>query len=499
MSDKSSLSGGFGHPSLSRRHLLAGAAAGSLATGGTRPARAAAERPNLVMFMTDDHGAWATGAYGCADMHTPNIDRLAREGVMFTHAYAATPVCSPSRLTYMTGVLPFRHGVQDWLRPVDAYGPRSHRWLEGFHTWPRALADAGYTLGMTGKWHMGEDDKPQEGFTWWCTVPGGGGPYLDQEFVRNGVRAVVKGFKTDVVGDCALEFIDQQKADRPFALYLPFYAPHTPYDYQPDVYRQPFVNSTFPCYPDVPKHQWQNPGYSRMHGKRDPKWAYSALIAGADANIGRVLKRLEERGLRENTIVVFTADQGWNAGHHGVWGKGNGTWPFNMYEESIRVPLIWNYPRGIKPGVVPQLVSAYDFYPTVLEMMGVPAAPDARRVGRSYAPFLRGAQPPPRWRDRLYFEYSNVRAVRTGNLKYVERTQEWPSELFDLETDPGETRSVLNERPYSAQRQALRADLARFFRTAGAPPLAEWRSTTRQELTVYQQETPSGQVPGPGR
>jgi arylsulfatase A-like enzyme len=203
-----------------------------------------------------------------------------------------------------------------------------------------------------------------------------------------------------------------------------------------------------------------------------------------DANVGRVLERLERLRLRENTLIIFTADQGWNAGHHGVWGKGNGTWPFNMYEESIRVPLIWNHPGRIRAGqVLAPMVSSYDFFPTILDYLGVAAPRDPKRVGRSYAGFLRGR--PPAWRNRLYFEYSMVRALRTENLKYVERTAEWPSELYDLEADPGESRNVIEEPAYQGQLKTLRSELADFFRQAGAPPLAGWRSTTSQELTVY--------------
>ena len=222
-----------------------------------------------------------------------------------------------------------------------------------------------------------------------------------------------------------------------------------------------------------------------MHGSEEAFRSYSALITGADHNIGRILKRVAELGLREDTVVIFTADQGWNAGHHGVWGKGNGTWPFNMFEESLRVPLIWNHPGRIKPGITPTgLVSSYDYMPTILDYVGVKAPDDEKRAGRSYVPLLMGGGS--NWRDRLYFEYSNVRGVRTGTLKYVERTKEFPSELFDLEKDPGETKSVIGEAKYEKQLAALKKDLAAYFEKKGAPPLEQWRATTKQNLTVYQ-------------
>ncbi|MEN6606753.1 MAG: sulfatase-like hydrolase/transferase [Bryobacteraceae bacterium] len=441
------------------------------------------QRPNVVMFMTDDHGAWATGSYGCPEIDTANIDRLASGGARFTRAFACTPVCSPSRMTWITGRIPSIHHVQDWLRPVDSYGPRTHHWLEGHPTYTEVLARNGYQLGMCGKWHMGDDEHAQAGFTYWATVPGGGGTYRDPEFVKNGTRAVIPGFKTDIVADCALDFLGTVRRD-PFFLMVPFYAPHTPFDYQPEEYRKPYLNSRFSCYPVPPMHPWQNPDLKRFHGNRAAMLAYSALVTGVDRNIGRILKKIEEMGVREDTLIIFTADQGYCCGQHGVWGKGNGTIPFNMYETSLRVPLIWNHPQRIRPGqVLTPMVSSYDFFPTILDYLGLQANPDPKRVGHSYAGFLRGRKP--RWHNRLYFEYANVRAIRTENIKYVQRTKEWPEELYDLEADPGETRNLIADPGYHSQLNALHADLAKWFDSAGAPPIEDWLATTPQELTVY--------------
>ncbi|QOY91112.1 sulfatase family protein [Paludibaculum fermentans] len=447
------------------------------------PSRAAASRTNVVIFMSDDHGAWANGCYGCADIQTPNIDRLAATGTRFTGAYACTPVCSPSRMTYMTGLIPSQHGVQDYLQPSDSFGPTATRFLDGHPTWSEALAAQGYTLGMCGKWHMGDDDKAQRGFSYWHTVPGGGGTYRDPEFVTNGTRRKLTGYKTNLVTDGALEFLDTVR-NKPFVLHLPFYAPHTPYDYQPEEFREPYRSSNFSCFPDAPKHPWQNPELAQHHGQRASKLGYSALITGMDHNIGRVLQRLDQMGVRENTLVIFTADQGWSAGHHGVWGKGNGTWPFNMYEEALRVPLIWTHPGRISADrVIPSLVSSYDFFPTILDYLEVPAPKGGRRPGRSYTRLLRGEAQ--NWRNRLYFEYANVRGLRTQTLKYIERTAEFPSELYDLEADPGETKSVLRDAAYARTAATLRTELAGFFRSSGAPPIQDWRTTVRHQLHTY--------------
>jgi arylsulfatase A-like enzyme len=155
-----------------------------------------------------------------------------------------------------------------------------------------------------------------------------------------------------------------------------------------------------------------------------------------------------------------------------------------MYDTSLHVPLIWNHPGQIRAGqVLDPMVSPYDMFPTLLEYAGVEAPPDPKRVGRSYADFLRGRKPA--WRNELYFEYEYVRGIRTGNLKYIERTPEWPSELFDLEADPDERRNVLEDAKHRKQLAALRSRLHSFFDRAGAPPLERWRETTRQHLPTY--------------
>ncbi len=444
---------------------------------------AAAARPrarNAVFLMTDDHGAWALGSGGCAEMHTPNLDRLAAGGMRFRRAFASTPVCSPSRATYYTGRLPSHHGVQDFLLAEDSYGPDSRRFLEGQVTFADVLKANGYRCGLVGKWHLGQDDRPQAGFDYWCTAARGGGSYRDTEFFVNGTSVRNSGYKTDFVGDRAIDFINGN-ADRPFCLVVPFFAPHSPYDFQPESYRRPYDGSAFSCFPRADPHP-QGRGRFRQHfGNTETYTSYSALVTGVDANVGRILDALEAAGVREDTVVVFSADQGFNCGHHGVWGKGNGTIPFNMFEESIRVPLIWNHPGRIAAGTeTSAMVSAYDFFPTLLDYLGITAAPDPRRVGRSYAGFLRGESP--EWRNEVFFEYGYTRAIRTETLKYVARADGWPNELFDLEEDPRERVNRVGKPEYRARRLALRERLDRFFDRAGARPLAQWRSTTRQTI-----------------
>jgi arylsulfatase A-like enzyme len=200
-----------------------------------------------------------------------------------------------------------------------------------------------------------------------------------------------------------------------------------------------------------------------------------------DHNVGRVLDQLERMGARDNTIVVFTGDQGWNAGHHGLWGKGNGTIPFNLYEESIRVPMIWSVPGRVAAGAKSdEMVSHYDFLPTLLDLLDVPLRRDRAMPGQSYRRVLEGRGAPRR--DRLYFEYAYVRGQRTSRTKLVMRDG-YPGEFYDLQADPGESSNLWDER--SGGRQAAERQTEEFFRSIGAPPLHRWRETTTQKMFAY--------------
>jgi len=383
-------------------------------------------------------------------------------------------------MTYMTGKLPSGHGVQGVILGEDSRGPRRQRFLDGQLAYSQILARNGYTPGMCGKWHMGDDETPQAGFTYWCTDAAGSSGYRDPTLLKNGATVKISGFREDALTDAGLEFIEANK-DRPFYLYLPYNAPHSSYAYQPEEYRKWYSDSKFSCFPQVPKHPQRRRSFENHHGNRASMTGYAALITAVDHNLGRIVRRLEELGLREDTVIVLAGDNGWNAGHHGVWGKGNATIPFNMYRESIAVPLIWNHPGGIQSGqTISAMVSSYDLFPTVLDYLGLDAPHERQRVGRSYAGFLRGQNPA--WRNDLYFEYCYVRALLTPKWKYVERTDNWWSELFDLENDPGETVNVIGWRAYQKELAELQRKLRDFFKQAGAPPIEKWRSTTRQEI-----------------
>lgn len=457
--------------------------AGPLGAAALSAATPASARPNVIFILSDDQAAWAIHGAGAPELKTPNLDRLIAEGTFFTNSFTASPICSPSRMSYFTGRMPSTHGLQFHLAEK---GTTVRRYLDGQPTFSQALTDAGYTVGMSGKWHMGGDLEPQQGFSFWRVIHGV--LYKDPNVVIDGAWRKTPGFKTDLECDYALQFIEENKG-HPFALYWAANAPHRDYDYQPPDDRAPYHGSSFPSFPDEPMHPWQNPNPQLVgdHGNEESKTSYAALVTGLDRNIGRLLQRLKDLGLLDKTLIVFAADNGYNTGHHGVWGKGSGTVPFNLYEESVRVPLLWWYPGHIPAGVrLSQLVANYDFFPTLMDYLGIGILPDPKRVGRSYAPFLRGESPP--WRDRIYFEYAYMRGVRTADTKLIERTEDWPSELYDLVNDPHERRNLTDDPKYATRRNELDQDLRAFFTGIGAPPLANWATTTTQRHPPYSTE-----------
>jgi len=457
----------------SRRAFLA-TASGTALSGAVPPAK----RTNVVMIMTDDHGAWSLGSYGNSDAHTPILDRLALDGARFTRVFAVAAVCSPSRASYITGKIPSQHGVQDYILGEETVGPDAKRFLAGHTTYSEILARHGYRLGYFGKWHIGDDATAQAGFHEWFATAGG--TYRTTRVYRKDRPEEIQGYRTDVITGRVLDFLDANSS-RPFFIQVGYNAPHTPYDYQPEEYRGPYLESKFPAFPDLPPHPNQIRSYRQYLGQRESRLSYMALVRGVDQNVGRIVDKLRELELRENTLVIFCADQGFNCGHHGVWGKGNGTLPFNMYDETLRVPMIFNHPGTIRSGqVVDPMVSTLDFFPTLLDYLGLPPHGDESLAGRSFAGFLRGR--PRRWENRVFAEYAYVRTMRSDRLKYVQRADGHPDEMYDLERDPGERKNVALEPAYASQRARLRDEMATWFAARGAPPIDQWRSTVRVKL-----------------
>ena len=405
----------------------------------------AKEKPNVIFVLTDDQGIWASGCYGNPEIRTPNMDRLAAEGMLFKNFFVATPVCSPSRATFLTGRIPSQHGVHDWIREGNV-GPDAAEYIKGEVCYTDVLVQHGWRCGISGKWHLGASQIPQHGFCHWYVHQKGGGPYNNAPMVRDGQLLNEPGYVTDAITDDALEFLEAHAGqEAPFYLSVHYTAPHSPWTGHP----QDIVDSYDPCpfesCPQEPRHPWAAGPTDRCLGNRELLKGYFAAVTAMDANLGRILNKLDELGIRDDTLVIFTSDNGYSCGHHGFWGKGNGTNPRNMYENSIKVPFIISHPGHIPQGHIQEaMVSAYDFMPTFLAYLDLPCPDDRNIVGASFLRALRGKEDAGRESVVIYDEYGTVRMVRTRDWKYVRRYPDGPNELWDLVNDPDERQNLID-------------------------------------------------------
>ena len=351
------------------------------------------KQPNVVFIISDDQGFWSLGCAGNREIYTPNIDRLAAQGMRFENFFCVSPVCSPARASLLTGCIPSQHGVHDWLRDDDERRA-SIEYLAGQYSYTKALAESGYECALSGKWHMGASARAQQGFTHWFCHKSGGGPYYGAPLYRDGVLYREERYVTDAITDDAVEFLNSHKeAEKPFYLHVAYTAPHAPWlNNHPEEYTKLYENCLFESVPHLPRHL--DSIYLTDEVAKDERAnliGYFAAVTAMDVGIGHILETLDELGLAEDTLVVFTSDNGFSCGHHGFWGKGNGTFPLNMYEESVKVPFIARHPGRIPAGVVcDSLVSAYDFMPTLLDYLGLKPLDMAKRPGVSFVPALLG-------------------------------------------------------------------------------------------------------------
>jgi arylsulfatase A-like enzyme len=438
-----------------------------LAAGAATPP---ASRPNILFIMADDHAAHAISAYGSRVNRTPGIDRLAHEGMLFANAFVTNSICTPSRASILTGTYSHRNGVPVFNR-FDGSQP----------TVATLLQAAGYHTGIVGKWHLGSDPV---GFDHWEILPGQGiynDPIL---YTATGEKTYRGRYVTDVITDLAIEFIRDRPKDRPFFLMCHHKAPHR--EWTPDErHRQMFEGRAIPEPPtlwddyatrtdalhenrqrvadDLTRRDLKLEPPPALTGEALSRWKYQrymqdylACVQSIDDSVSRLLDFLGQGGLERDTIVVYTSDQGFFLGDHGLYDKRF------MYEESLRMPLLVRWPAVVRPGSRTEAMALnVDFAPTLLEAAGL-AAP-ARMQGRSLLPLLRG-ETPAGWRTAMYYRYyhdpgdHNTRAhygVRTATHKliYFWRKGQW--ELFDLVADPRELRNLYGQ----PGRESLTAEL----------------------------------------
>lgn len=462
------------------------------------------KKPNIVFLLSDDHGAWALGSSGNKEIITPNLDKLAEEGMRFENFFCASPVCSPARASLLTGRIPSQHGVLDWIRD-DNEKQEEIEYMAGQTAYTDLLAKEGYVCGLSGKWHLGKASVPQKSFSHWFAHKSGGGPYYGAPFYRDGRLYKERGYVTDVITDDAIGFLREYAHKEPFYLHVGYTAPHSPWvNNHPkeftDLYRDcPFLSCPMEgLHPDsiyLTKEV--------MEDLRANQTGYYAAVTAMDSNIGRLLAELDTLGIREETLVIFSGDNGFSCGHHGFWGKGNGTFPINMYESSVKVPLIINQPGVIKSGAVnTSLLSAYDFMPTLLDYAGIldwrpvenqeirqvrpgeemegkkddmpvnskesmdkRSGVPKRLPGKSFLPALLGQ---PFEQDEsivVMDEYGPNRMIRGTRYKFIKRYPYGPNELYDLKEDPCEKNNLLltGEKEWENLKEAMDYRLEQWY------------------------------------
>jgi len=458
--------------------LAAGSVAALAATAGTRP--------NIVFIVADDLGWSDLTAYGSSFHETPNLDRLAAQGVRFTQAYAASNVCSPTRASLLTGRYPARIGITDWL-PGRSSQPRDrllapalpgHLALEEV-TFAEVLRAAGYRTASIGKWHLGEKPEhypEQQGFDLNFGGSGKGHPpsYFSPHRLPNFPDGPAGEHLDDRLTREAVDFMKRSATEgRPFLLYLTHYAPHTPLQARPEVVAK-YERKQRALPPAGPDFAEDGPDGRRRIRQNHP--VYAAMLESLDHSVGRVLAALDQLGLAGNTLVIFTSD---NGGLSTAEGSPTSNLPLRAgkgwaYEGGVRVPLLVAWPGRIPAGTLSdEVVTSPDFFPTLLDLAGVPAQDSAHVDGRSFAPAL-ASQPGPSPGRSIYWHYphySNQRgrphsAMREGRWKLIEWLEDDRVELFDLSTDPGEAHDLAAESPATAAR--MRAELHAWRTSVGA-------------------------------
>lgn len=422
-------------------------------------------RPNILFILSDDQGIWANGCYGNREIITPNIDRLAEEGTRFDDFFCASPVCSPARASILTGKIPSQHGVQDWIREGNLR-EGAIDYLDGVTALTDVLAQHGYRCGISGKWHLGNSFVPQKSFSHWYVHQKGSGNYYNAPMVRDGQAVQEPGYVTDLITDDAIQCLEEySKDDAPFYLSVHYTAPHNPWNEEqhPAEYRRLYEDCPFESAKQEPWHPEATFRYSAEDARKS-LIGYYASITAMDANIGRLLDKLEETGLREDTIVLFTSDNGYMCGQHGIWGKGNGTFSLNMYDEAVKVPMIISHPGTVPSGrVSEELFSHYDLMPTLLDYCGIHDYEDPTLPGKSFAPYLKGE---PFSSDQvvvIYDEYGPTRMVRTKEWKYIHRYPHGYHELYDLVNDPTERKNLIDDPAQQERVRELRSLLTAWF------------------------------------
>ncbi len=504
---------------------------------------ASEDRPNIVFIFSDDHALRTISAYGAGLNETPNIDRIAGEGILFTRSYCANSICCPSRASILTGKHSHKNGVLD----------NADVWNGDQFVFTRSLGEVGYNTALIGKWHMMKGDRgsPGDSFDYWniFTGAGGQGDYYNPEFIdKDGKQSKVTGYSTDIITDQTLAWLETHRdSSEPFLVMCQFKSPHihrvppprhmNKYDgeeiAEPETMFDDYAGrSAYAANTNMEFKMMQEeilniapPGGTELADSEKGKYDYLArmtpeqratyheaydpenleyrrlraagkladgsqelerykyqrfikdylrCVAAIDDNVGRILDYLERHGLAENTVVIYSSDQGFFTGEHGWNDK---RW---MYEESFAMPFMLRWPAKVKPGQkCAALIQNIDYAPTLLDLAGAEIPKDLD--GKSLRPLFTGDVPDD-WRKALYYHYyedgsynlprfEGVSDGRTKLINYYYPQQAW--ELFDLERDPHELQSVFDDPEYAKVVASMKKNLAQLRKQYEVPPLAK--------------------------
>jgi N-acetylglucosamine-6-sulfatase len=470
----------------SRIFLLPLLLACTIVVSGQRPPVATTPRPNIVFILIDDLRWDELGIAGHPYVKTPSIDRIGKEGALFRNAFMTTPLCSPSRASFLTGQYAHKHGIIDNVDRSAA----SHR----LTTFPLLLQQSGYETAFVGKWHMGNDDSPRLGFDRWVSFKGQG-TYINPEFNEDGASTKRTGYITDILTGYAVEFIKRQH-QKPFLIYLAHKAIHPEVMQHGDGsvnladaelfipaerHRNVYEGARIPRRQNYKRAPEGKPSLQRRIGDLPPLGPATATrdesilgrqrsLMAIEDGISQILDALKHTGQLDNTVVVFASDNGYFYGEHGLSVERR-----LAYEESIRMPLLVRYPKAVKPGTVrDEFALNIDLAPTLLELAGVTVP--ATMQGHSLVPLLKGTRKP--WRNSFLIEYYSdkvfprvskmgYKAVRNGRWKYIHYL-ELPGmdELYDLKTDPYELKNLVADPGSAKSLTEIKQEMQRLLKGA---------------------------------
>ncbi len=463
--------------------------------------------PNVVLIMTDNQPAELLGCYGNNEIHTPNLDQLARQGIQFNQAYCPNGMCSPCRASVLTGLMPSQHGIHTWIddRVMEQW-PAQWNAVDEFVTLPEILKAHGYKTALIGKYHLGMPFEPQNGFDHWVTFPyGHTRTFWHNTVIENGEQYTYPGHIVDYFTEKAVDYLHSYKPDTepPFCMFLTYNAP---YGHWPAI-EGPAKNRFADLYQDTPMTSVPREGLSKasidrynlkkhMSGGGVDYAAelqtpndltslrnYYSQMSMVDDGVGQVLATLKQQGLDDDTLVIYTCDHGFSLGHNGFWGHGQATWPANTHRAAFSIPMLVRHTNHITPAQTTNtMINSLDLFATILDYLNlVDVSGNDNAPSRSFVPCMKGQQVA--WDDAVFMEQEETRAIRTPKWLYMKRftgSKRYPfeDELYDLVNDPAEKKNIINEVAATEVAKELSQRIDAFFQQYTNPKYDLWQGGT---------------------